>query len=77
MGLLGTLTIVWAVVLVLALAASLVAIRVRLGRIERALAEVREALLRVRGRTALMPGHFRALDAALASEPVRPGTRRD
>ena len=68
MSVLWTLTLLWAVVLVVAVAASLIAILVSLRRIARALGEVREALAQVRDRTRPLTGHLEALHAAASGE---------
>ena len=67
MRLLTWLTVIYAVVLVLALAASLITIFVYLWRIGSALAAVRVALSEAERNTAPLQGHVEAINGGLAA----------
>lgn len=70
-------TLIWAAVLVLAVAASLLAIWLVLRRIGGTLAEVREALAEVSARSEPLEGHLKAVDEPLAdAEEVLSGACR-
>jgi hypothetical protein len=67
MTVLISVTLAYAAILVLALAASLTAILVRLRRIDRALDRTRRALLRVRSGTEPLALHFEPIEQRLGA----------